>query len=73
MVDAQDSKSCEGNFMRVRFPPAAPHDRPPDFLAGGHVVGRGENPHRGSMRERVRNGGDNVVDDSERVNAIWRR
>ena len=24
MADAQDSKSCEGNFMRVQVPPSAP-------------------------------------------------
>ena len=23
LVDAHDSNSCEGNFMRVRFPPSA--------------------------------------------------
>ena len=25
MADAQDSKSCEGSFMRVRPPPPAPN------------------------------------------------
>lgn len=27
MADAQDSKSCEGNFMWVRLPPSRPKRR----------------------------------------------
>ena len=27
MADAQDSKSCEGSFMRVRPPPPAPNHK----------------------------------------------
>jgi hypothetical protein len=28
LVDAQDLKSCEGNLVRVRFPPLAPFLNP---------------------------------------------
>ena len=30
MADAQDSKSCEGNFMRVRPPLPAPYKNNPN-------------------------------------------
>ena len=32
MADARDSKSLEGNFMRVRPPPPAPNKNNPDKL-----------------------------------------
>lgn len=35
MVDAQDSKSCEGNFMRVRVPPPVPNKK---FSRGSFFV-----------------------------------
>ena len=34
MADAQDSKSCEGNFMRVQVPPSAPNKTNPNQFNG---------------------------------------
>ena len=40
MADAQDSKSCGGDIVRVQVPPRAPNnDNPNDIIQAGSVIG----------------------------------